>query len=170
MFRAGPLLFFVLFCFPSFADERGDGMLRITGYDTAGFVGDINATRLFSSLSILASSIQNHGENDVLLLLFINKGMIEKNRIAEFGLEAFSKEQANALAELEIDDKQCNLMRLDSDLAEEVHLLAIDTAIATELELQRCILLLLARTQGVDRQQLETFTNRELIVECIERL
>ncbi|WP_208353247.1 hypothetical protein [Pseudaestuariivita rosea] len=51
LLKVSLLLLLVLLCRPSFAEEQGDDSLRIAGYDTAGFVSDLNATRLFSALS-----------------------------------------------------------------------------------------------------------------------
>ncbi|MDX8350535.1 hypothetical protein SLH49_21305 [Cognatiyoonia sp. IB215446] len=162
------LLTFTLFCFPSYADEHAQGSIRIPGYDTAGFVGDLNASRFFSAMSLVASAIPNDNPDKVLLLLFIGEGIIKDDRIAEFGLQGFSDEQANALAELEVADEQCNLVRLDSELEHEVHLLAIDTALATEQDLHRCIAVLLAVSRGVPSQRARTLTNQQLIVEFFE--
>lgn len=170
LFGALFFLHLMLICRPSFAEEQSEGSFRIPGYDTVGYIEDLDATRLLSAISLVAASIEDQSEDLVLLLVFIGEGVIDGDRIAEFGLQAFSEEQASALAELELDREQCNLLRLDSELEHEVHLLALDTLVATKADLQRCILVLLARTQGVPTQRMESLTNRQLILEFIERL
>ena len=169
-FRVCLLLLFTVVSRPSVAEELNERSLRIPGYDTAGYVGDLNASRLFSAVSILAAAIENKGQDEILLLLFIGQGIIDRDRIAEFGLQSFTEEQVSALSSLEFRRDQCNLMRLDSYLDQEVHLLALDTLVATDAELERCILVLLARTRGVPAHRMGSLTNRQLILEFLERL
>ncbi len=171
-----PVRFAALFLFLVFGDrlalaqEQSVETFAVPGYDMAGYIDDLNATKLLYAISVLAQSMELDESNEFLLLPFIGRDIIQDNRIADFGLEAFSKEQSNALAELSVDGEQCNLKRLSSDLDEDVHLLAIDTARATDADVSRCILVFLTRTQGVEYEQTEKLTNRELIVEFLERL